>query len=80
MENKIGYLIPIQIVLKYMIFYTPAADVAQVVHGRWIDCTNLLFEPNKCSVCGGFAYNTENMKYCPNCGAKMDLATEQEEV
>ena len=57
----------------------PAADVAPVRHGRWIEYTKVIIpEPYnkleqawKCSECGfddGFvAYN-----YCPNCSAKMD--------
>ena len=57
----------------------PAADVAPVRHGRWIEYTKVIIpEPYnkweqawKCSECGfddGFvAYN-----YCPNCGARMD--------
>ena len=60
---------------------TPAADVAQVRHGRWIRphwknsdyCCD-------CSECGGEAMHREykwNEKdiypICPNCGAKMDL-------
>ena len=51
----------------------PVSDVAQVVHGQWIDFNGLLFEPDKCSVCGGVASNTKNMKYCPHCSAKMDI-------
>lgn len=55
----------------------PAADVAPVVHGRWI----LEREPNgkpycfHCSVCDsdyhciGIVVASD---YCPNCGAKMD--------
>ena len=58
----------------------PAADVAPVVHGCWIEYTKVIIpEPYnkweqawKCSECGfddGFvAYN-----FCPNCGARMDL-------
>ena len=58
----------------------PAADVAPVVHGRWIEYTKVIIpEPYnkweqawKCSECGfddGFvAYN-----FCPNCGGRMDL-------
>lgn len=48
----------------------PAADVAPVVHGRWVyGC--------QCSVCGDRhgPYNTRHKPYynfCPNCGAKMD--------
>lgn len=57
----------------------PAADVAPVRHGRWIEYTKVIIpdpynkweQAWKCSECGfddGFvAYN-----YCPNCGAKMD--------
>lgn len=57
----------------------PAADMAPVVHGRWIEYTKVIIpEPYnkweqawKCSECGfndGFvAYN-----FCPNCGARMD--------
>lgn len=64
----------------------PAADVAPVRHGRWIEYTKVIIpEPYnkweqawKCSECGfddGFvAYN-----YCPNCGARMDGARNGEE-
>lgn len=57
----------------------PAAYVAPVKHGRWIEYTKVIIpEPYnkweqawKCSECGFddgfFAYN-----FCPNCGAKMD--------
>ena len=54
----------------------PAADVAQVVHGRWIKDDFLSDDVNnaeKCSQCGeliGWFGNLPN--YCPNCGAKMD--------
>lgn len=58
----------------------PSADVAPVVHGRWIehedmiesylaDCTEVFYE---CSACGGKQVIGET-PYCPNCGAKMDL-------
>ena len=64
----------------------PAADVAPVVHGRWVTprwhnsdyCYN-------CSKCGGEAMHREyqwarNGIYpiCPNCGAKMDGGTDDE--
>lgn len=48
----------------------PDADVAPVVHGRWVySC--------QCSVCGDRhgPYNSRHKpyyNYCPNCGAKMD--------
>ena len=48
----------------------PAADVAPVVHGRWVNGC-------QCSVCGDRhgPYNSRHRPYynfCPNCGAKMD--------
>ena len=58
----------------------PAADVAPVVHGRWI-WHEEEFE-YECSVCHcRFDYNHtfeifdhgfQYANYCPNCGAKMD--------
>ena len=58
----------------------PAADVAPVVHGRWIKYTtdgeNMFGEPIEivfacsCSVCGLDGRWESN--YCPNCGARMD--------
>lgn len=55
----------------------PAADVVEVVHGRWIP---IIDEPTplrkmpmlsgyRCSVCG--RYEEKEEPYC-NCGAKMD--------
>lgn len=60
----------------------PAADVAPVVHGRWItweDAGNFPPSPDRyeCSVCHDAAQRLCNgddllSPYCPNCGAKMD--------
>jgi hypothetical protein len=57
----------------------PAADVAPVVHGRWIVRFDGPYKRRRCycSHCGkhngvgGIAQNQEK-PYCPNCGAKMD--------
>ena len=52
----------------------PAADVAPVRHGRWgVDGVYVI-----CSVCKRFTLSPiikqiPTFKYCPNCGAKMDL-------
>lgn len=52
----------------------PAADVAQVVYGRW---EHLGGDEWCCSACG-FVLTTEGSwdkptkKYCEDCGAKMD--------
>lgn len=49
----------------------PAADVAPVVHGRWMPFhSEAAGDIQYCSACEiGFAAKTD---YCPNCGAKMD--------
>lgn len=60
--------------------YMPSEDVAPVKHGKWIEkddgwgCTYY-----DCSACGESWVTIEgtpsenNMRYCPKCGAKMDL-------
>ena len=45
-----------------------AVDVAPVVHGRWEPYRKNL---GKCSECGEVVQIRS--KYCPDCGAKMDL-------
>ncbi len=61
----------------------PAADVAPVVHGRWMhsryeDCSER-FKRVKCSQCNqeayAMAFYVVDGHYCPNCGAKMDGGT-----
>ena len=49
----------------------PAADVAPVRHGRWIDAREYCGD-YMCSNCEAL-YGTNKFNYCPNCGAKMDL-------
>lgn len=58
----------------------PAADVAPVVHGEWIEALTLLSFGQKdkviaykCSKCGAIEF--EKHPYC-HCGAKMDGGTE----
>lgn len=74
----------IQEAIKMVSFseYTPTADVATVVHGRWI-CDP---DPGKvrlvCSVCGqGMPFVPEYLPglppYC-NCGARMDKEADYE--
>ena len=54
----------------------PAADVAPVVHGRWIERRSLHAMGGisaECSVCSkSVQYLGNPLNYCPNCGAKMD--------
>lgn len=64
-----------------MVEYAPAADVAPVVHGRWINLTECANEGVYCSVCHKKVYkadyawcnkkNKVRSSYCPNCGADM---------
>lgn len=54
----------------------PAADVAPVVHGRWVEHLDEM----ECSVCKrqwNYCDNdTNTFNFCPNCGAKMDGGAE----
>ena len=63
--------------IRNFVSRTPAADVASVRHGRWIDkgeyavCT-------ECDGRSGTQYDGVEpiplmMQFCPNCGAKMDV-------
>lgn len=59
---------------------TPAAEVALVRHGRWIDKPTGRYgqwqawcsECNERCGCGG-TIESQHKRFCPNCGAKMDL-------
>ena len=53
----------------------PAADVAPVRHGQWVDNGIPDSILSGCSVCG-FTCGSSSFFYCPNCGAKMDGAAE----
>lgn len=60
----------------------PTIEGEPVRHGRWLECDSFYYELwFKCSVCG----NSETMptrmykpiwKYCPNCGARMEVDDE----
>ena len=50
---------------------TPAADVAPVVHGRWLCVDTDTEQFFLCNRCKKKEYWESN--YCPNCGCKMDL-------
>ena len=58
----------------------PAADVAPVRHGRWIESPRLYYgaKQYECSLCYSDTFwnkhsITEKYPCCPNCGCKMDL-------
>lgn len=67
------FIFGIESVLEY-VENLPAADVAPVVHGRWI---HLGGDEWCCSACG-FVITTDGSwdkptkKYCEDCGARMD--------
>lgn len=54
----------------------PAADVAPVVHGRWVfggdGCVI-------CSKCNEEESNSNHRNFCPNCGAKMNGGADHDE-
>ena len=59
----------------------PAADVAPVVHARWIEDHDYL----KCPECGVMVkrdftfFDIGDWNYCPHCGAKMDEKEDKHE-
>ena len=70
--------------VKTLLLRQPAADVAEVVHGRWLLHHTVTGNPyTECSnCCTDFAFKTDkgtfakldmrDMPYCPFCSAKMD--------
>lgn len=68
-SQKIPYLLAAKVLRE--VSDAPSADVAPVVHGRWVDAGRGI---KACSNCNHGI--TEHMAcanhYCPNCGAKMD--------
>ena len=59
-----------------MVDASPTVDTER--HGHWEyspkDAFEVMFELPKCSVCGH--ESSDALKYCPNCGAKMDEVEE----
>ena len=54
-----------------------AADVAPVVHGRWVPTkAPFMNECEDCSVCGYRTVWGHRYNYCPNCGSKMNGGAE----
>ena len=75
-------LLPMLDEVAKMIELLPAADVAEVKHGKWIqeqikiENMSIVRYRNTCSECGGkadFLLRELHYSYCPHCGAKMDL-------
>ena len=88
-RSEIGYA-GVQILSE--LYAMPTADVAPVVHGRWVCLFSddmsakvvdgAVQECCKCSVCDEYLVGSEEYQviglYCPNCGAKMDLEVQDE--
>lgn len=50
----------------------PAADVVEVVHGKWIRTSHRFGYGYMCSECGCVYHRHKGkLNYCPNCGADM---------
>lgn len=62
-----------------MIEDAPAADVAPVVHGRWVTHyrSGTPVAEGYVSTCCDM-WNNRKSNYCPNCGAKMDGGVDHE--
>ena len=55
----------------------PTADVAPVVHGRWIQVDSTKCRCSHCDIIALIAlYPHGDKNFCPNCGAKMDMEVE----
>lgn len=72
-HGNVNFVYGVETVLEYA-KNIPAADVAPVVHGRWVAKPTMYRHPNArnyyCSEC---RYEpTETKEFCPNCGARMD--------
>ena len=55
----------------------PTVDAVPVVHARWIrvlrgDAMQTVYRMDKCSHCGNVVGFGINLRYCHNCGARMD--------
>ena len=74
-DTQCGY---VQVVDVGDIEDAPVVDAAPVVHGRWGEYESFPLTPSMngcpCSVCKTHFSPSSIilMKYCPNCGAKMD--------
>lgn len=67
------------LLIKSVIDLQPTADVQEVKHAKWIDKPLSGYSYCRCSNCRKITeifvsrYGVATQKYCPNCGAKMDL-------
>lgn len=69
-----GFKSPDMTVTEFVEDELPAADVAHVRHGRWIEKEKYTFGVMyDCSICDNrILDNGHSWNYCPNCGCRMD--------
>lgn len=58
--------------IMQMLDNTPAAEVREVKHGKWLNYRFGL-EVVTCSICRAVYEGGDSFRFCPKCGAKMDL-------
>ena len=64
-----------QAIITDLVNGIPAVDAKPVVHGRWIDVNpgEYLDPRMRCSVCMAIESPLIKWRYCPDCGAKMEV-------
>lgn len=75
--DTVGF--PGHLAIKQLVSRVPAAEVAPMVHGRWIKIDNPVYFPLDgsspylylCDQC--HKKERSEKRFCSNCGAKMDL-------
>lgn len=79
-----SYYAGFQYAMRLIEIATPEKDVAPVRHGKWKLCyedDGRQIEGYECTACGFQHYGTaiNHYRYCPACGAKMDLEDETDD-
>lgn len=65
--------------IMQMLSNAPTADVAEVKRGKWLPY-GFGLEVVKCSICGAVYEGGDSFRFCPKCGARMDLEEENAEI
>ena len=79
-----SYYAGFQYAIKLIKRFNVSEEVAPVRHGRWKLCyedDRHQIEGDECTACGFQHYGTaiNHYRYCPACGAKMDLGDESDD-
>lgn len=56
----------------------PVADVQEIKHAKWL-ADRFGMERAICSICGAVYEGGDSFKFCPKCGAKIDLEENNDE-